>query len=48
MIFTALRIMKTNDFSQEKKCLDVDFNASLSLVRVLVSHASQVYALLPG
>ncbi|HEY3369525.1 MAG TPA: DUF3987 domain-containing protein [Prolixibacteraceae bacterium] len=47
MILTTLRIMDTGDFSQEKKCLDVDFQASLSMVGVLVRHASHVYSLLP-
>jgi len=47
MIFSALRILETIDFSQRKECLDVDFKASLSIVRVLVRHASYVYSLLP-
>lgn len=47
MIFTALRIMETGDFSQKKEPLDVDFQASLSIVRILVRHASHVYSQLP-
>lgn len=47
MIFTALRIIETGDFSQQKKCLDVDFQASISIVRVLVRHASLVYSKFP-
>ena len=47
MIFTALRIMETGDFSKHIDCLDVDFQASLSIVSILVKHASYVYSQLP-
>ncbi len=48
MILTVLRIIETGDFSQEKECEDVDFQSSISIVRVLVRHASYVYSLLPA
>lgn len=47
MIFSALRILETGDFSQKNECLDVDFQASLSMVGILVKHASYVYSQLP-
>ena len=47
MIFTALRILETGDFSQIQFCRDDDFQAVLSMIRVLVRHASHVYSELP-
>ena len=47
MIFTTLRILETGDFSQKQVCRDEDFQAALSMVRVLVRHASHVYSELP-
>lgn len=47
MIFTSLRILETGDFSQKQVCSDEDFQAALSMVRVLVRHASHVYSELP-
>ena len=40
MIFSALRILETGDFSQEDKCLDANFQASLSMAGILVKHAN--------
>lgn len=47
MILTAFRHLETRDFSPDQKCLDVDLQASLSIVRVLVKHASVAYSKLP-
>jgi hypothetical protein len=47
MIFTALRILETGDFSEIQFCRDDDFQAVLSMIRVLVRHASHVYSELP-
>ena len=47
MIFTALRIMETGDFSEKQICSDTDFQAALSMVKVLVKHSSHVYSELP-
>lgn len=43
MIFTALRIMETGDFSQKQECLDVDFYATLAMIKVLFRHSSHVF-----
>jgi len=47
MIFSALRILETSDFSQKNICLDVDFQAALSMVSILVKHSSSIYSQLP-
>ena len=47
MIFTALRIMETGDFSEKQICTDTDFQAALSMVKVLVKHSSHVFSELP-
>ena len=44
MIFTALRILETGDFSQKQMCSDTDFQAALSMVKVLVKHSSHVFS----
>ena len=43
MIFTALRIMETGDFSQKQQCLDVDFYSTLAMIKVLIRHSSHVF-----
>lgn len=43
MIFNALRIMETGDFSQKQECQDVDFYASLAMIKVLIRHSSHVF-----
>ena len=48
MILSALRIMETGDFSQNKQCLDVDLQSALAMIRVLIKHSSQVFSELPG
>lgn len=48
MIFTALRIMETGDISEKQMCSDIDFQAALSMVKVLVKHSSHVFSELPG
>jgi len=47
MIFTTLRILETGDFSEKQVCSDGDFQAALSMVRILVKHSSHVYSELP-
>ena len=47
MIFTALRIMETGNFSEKQICSDTDFQAALSMVKVLVKHSSHVFSELP-
>lgn len=47
MILSTLRLMQTGNFSDKIICRDEDFNATLSLIRVLVRHASHVFSELP-
>ena len=47
MIFSALRILETGDFSQQQVCLDCDFQAALAMVKVLVKHSGHVFSELP-
>lgn len=47
MILTALRIMDNGELQSPLVCSDVDFNTSLSMVKILVQHAAQVYQQLP-
>lgn len=44
MTFTALRILETGDYSEQQVCSETDFQASLSMVRILVKHASHVFS----
>ena len=44
MIFSALRILETGDFSQQQVCLDCDFQAALAMVKVLVKHSGHVFS----
>lgn len=48
MILNALRIMETGDFSQTQECQDVDFYASLAMIKVLIRHSSHVFTQLQG
>lgn len=43
MIFNGLRIMETGDFSPKQECQDVDFYASLAMIKVLIRHSSHVF-----
>ena len=43
MIFNALRILETGDFSQQQFCLDCDFQSAIAMVKVLVKHSSHVF-----
>ena len=43
MIFTALYILITGDFSELQTCWDTDFQAALSMVKILVKHSSHVF-----
>jgi len=47
MVFTMLRILETGDFSQKQFCSDVDFQATLSMIKILMKHSSHVYSELP-
>ena len=47
MIFTALRIPETGDFSERQYCLDIDFQNTLAMIRILVKHSSHVFSELP-
>jgi hypothetical protein len=48
MILTALRIMDDGDIHSPLVCRDNDFNTALSMVKILVQHASQVFQQLPS
>lgn len=43
MIFNGLRILETGDFSPKQECLDVDFYATLSMIKVLIMHSGHVF-----
>ncbi|HET6559631.1 MAG TPA: hypothetical protein VFG54_20065, partial [Prolixibacteraceae bacterium] len=44
---TTLRILETGDFPEKMVCRDEDFHSTLSMIRVLVRHASYIYSALP-
>ena len=48
MILTALRIMDDGDIHSPLVCRDSDFNTALSMVKILVQHASMVFQQLPS
>jgi hypothetical protein len=48
MILTAMRIPETGDFSTHQECLEEDFKSALSIISVLVRHASYVMSQLPA
>jgi hypothetical protein len=48
MILTALRIMDDGAINSPLVCSDNDFNASLSMVKILILHAAQVFQQLPS
>lgn len=48
MILTALRIMDNGELQSPLYCSDSDFNSALSIVKILVQHAAQVYQQLPA
>ena len=48
MIFTALRISESGDFSQRQYCSEDDFQNTLAMIRILVKHSSQVFSELPA
>lgn len=48
MIFSALRIMETGEVSEEIICEERDFQTAISLVEVLLIHASAVFSDLPN
>ena len=47
MIFTTLRILESGDFSDKQVCSDGDFQAALSMTKILVKHSSHVFSELP-
>ncbi|MEJ7830763.1 MAG: DUF3987 domain-containing protein [Segetibacter sp.] len=47
MILSALRIMEHGDLPQQIICEERDFQTTLEIVKVLVKHASKVFAELP-
>lgn len=47
MIFSALRILETGDTSTQVICEERDFQAAISMVKVLVKHSSKVFNELP-
>lgn len=47
MVLTAMRIPETGDFSPFQQCMDEDFESVLSIIGVLVRHASYVLSQLP-
>jgi len=48
MILTALRIMDDGDIHSPLVCRDNDSNTALSMVKILVQHAAQVFQQLPS
>lgn len=48
MILTTLRIMDNGQVHSPLICRDSDFNTALSMVKILVQHASQVFQQLPA
>ena len=48
MILTALRIMDDGNICSLLVCSDNDFNTALSMVKILVQHAAQVFQQLPS
>jgi hypothetical protein len=48
MILTALRIMDDGNICSPIVCRDNDFNTALSMVKILVQHAAQVFQQLPS
>jgi len=48
MILTALRMMDDGDIHSPLVCRDSDFNTALSMVKILVQHAAQVFQQLPS
>ncbi|MEP1086071.1 MAG: DUF3987 domain-containing protein [Algoriphagus sp.] len=47
MIFSALRILETGDTSAQVICEERDFQAAISMVKVLVKHSSKIFNELP-
>ncbi|VBB45775.1 Primase C terminal 2 (PriCT-2) [uncultured Paludibacter sp.] len=48
MILTTLRIMDDGNICSPLVCRDNDFNTALSMVKILVQHAAQVFQQLPS
>jgi hypothetical protein len=47
MVLSILRLLETGDFSDKYDCTEDDFQTTLSIINVLVKHASYVYSELP-
>lgn len=48
MVFSALRILETGDFSQEVVCEQQDFESALKIAHILLIHANHVFKQLPA
>lgn len=48
MVFSALRILETGDFSQEVICEQQDFENALKIAHVLLIHATHIFTQLPA
>ena len=46
MALTALRMMDTGDFRETVECADVDFNATLEIIRVISIHNDYIFNVL--
>ncbi len=47
MVISVLRILETGDLSNQIICTDNDFDNTLKIIKVLISHAAKVYSDLP-
>lgn len=47
MILSVLRILETKSFNKELPCSHIDFETSISLVKVLIQHSGKVFSELP-
>ena len=48
MILSALRIIETSNIEASMNCSDIDFNTAMSIVKVLIEHATYVFSQLPA
>ncbi|MBU0697346.1 MAG: DUF3987 domain-containing protein, partial [Bacteroidetes bacterium] len=48
MVFSALRILETGDFSHETVCEQQDFENALKIAHVLLIHATHIFTQLPA
>lgn len=43
MVFTALRMLETGNYSRKQECREDDFHATLSMITILIKHSSYVF-----